>query len=239
MEYDIQRELVSIKSNVVQIQMLLGRESLTAANKMSLENLAKATEDKLLQLERHLKEQANTHVQESRREALTVQTKDLQNQLNRFQALQTQIKATMQKENQRLERKLMIIQDDSHEEAPLLQNDQGLRATENEEELEGLIGLNNYIIQERHAGMQQVSGTMYEVSEIFRDLGMMVSEQGEALSQVNQSIETSANRTRGAREELGQVNERRKRRSWTLDKFVMALILGLLMLWTVKDLLVL
>lgn len=233
MDYQTQQELVAIKSNIAQIQMLLARGPGTAASKMALENLAKQTEAKLLACEGHIRQLTAPSTLTKVNEAVKEQARDIQSQLARFQALQAQITQTMRAENVALERKLQQgLERPPEDTSPLLAPTSPLQTQETQEELQGLIDLNNYIMQERHAGVQQVSGTMSEVNEIFRDLGLLVSEQGDCLVEINESIESSANRSRHATEQLEQANERRKRRSWTVAKFLLAFMVGFLVIWS-------
>lgn len=221
---DIRRCLVDIKSKIVSLHIFSGSHE----NKVKLESNLEAVQALLLSTESSLKSVTASHPEEKYLEELGYLADDLHRQLQNFQNLQRNIREQSEKEVAALEAEAKFP---VSEESPLLSRDQQKR-----EALFGEIALNESIIAERDAGIQEIQRAIYDVNEIFRDLGMLVSEQAGMLSQVEENIESAAMRTRNAASELHRANETRKRKSWTFFKFIAALLFGIIMIILIRDL---
>ncbi|KAF8321991.1 t-SNARE [Cantharellus anzutake] len=63
------------------------------------------------------------------------------------------------------------------------------------------------LIQEREGEIREIESGIHELNEIFRDLGTLVTEQGEMLDNIENNITSVARDTHGANEELGVASE--------------------------------
>ena len=87
------------------------------------------------------------------------------------------------------------------------------------------IETNDQIIREREAGLRQINQQVHEVSEIFQDLALLVSEQGEHIDNIQTNIESAANNTaRGARE-LARASRYQRRARGRMCMFGVLLII--------------
>ena len=86
------------------------------------------------------------------------------------------------------------------------------------------IETNDQIIREREAGLRQINQQVHEVSEIFQDLALLVSEQGEHIDNIQTNIESAANNTaRGA--ELARASRYQRRARGRMCMFGVLLII--------------
>ncbi|KAL6304409.1 t-SNARE [Sparassis latifolia] len=67
------------------------------------------------------------------------------------------------------------------------------------------------LVQEREAEIREIETGIHELSEIFRDLGTLVSEQGGMLDNIESNISSIAVDTSGAAEELSTAHEYQRR----------------------------
>ncbi|KAG1814075.1 t-SNARE [Suillus variegatus] len=63
------------------------------------------------------------------------------------------------------------------------------------------------LIQEREAEIQEIESGIHELSEIFRDLGTLVNQQGGMLDNIESNVYSIAVDTQGAAEELSTASE--------------------------------
>ncbi|KAG9315678.1 t-SNARE [Chiua virens] len=67
------------------------------------------------------------------------------------------------------------------------------------------------LIREREAEIQEIETGIHELSEIFRDLGTLVNQQGGMLDNIESNIYSIASDTRGAAEELSTAAEHQRK----------------------------
>lgn len=67
------------------------------------------------------------------------------------------------------------------------------------------------LILEREERIQQLEGDILDVNEIFRELGVMVSEQGDQIDSIEANIETACARVEGGYEQLKKAETYQKR----------------------------
>ncbi|EGN98155.1 hypothetical protein SERLA73DRAFT_183042 [Serpula lacrymans var. lacrymans S7.3] len=63
------------------------------------------------------------------------------------------------------------------------------------------------LIHEREAEIREIETGIHELSEIFRDLGTLVNQQGSMLDNIESNVYSIANDTQGAAEELSTASE--------------------------------
>lgn len=232
---DIRKSLVEIKSKIVAIKVSAAQTT-SSQSRTKLEEELEQAQSKLIGTENQLKKITASHPHEKYLEELGYLANDLHRQLHIFQNLQKQIRDQIQHETIMLEEekehgKGQSNGKESIEQVPLL------RDNEAEEQRDSLFTLNESILLESNAGITEIQRAIYDINEIFRDLGILVSEQASMVGQVEENIEMAASRTREAAEQLRMANETRKKKSWTLVKFLLAFLFGLLMIIMVRDLL--
>lgn len=228
---DVRKSLVDIKSKIAVLHVLSSQTSHEA--KTRLEDGLEAVQALLLSTEKSLKDLTAGRPDERYREELGYMADDLHRQLQNFQSLQRQIRERREKEVAIMEEEANAPKEDE-EASPLLSHK--TEKQQERRELFGELALNRSIIAERDAGIQEIQRAIYDVNEIFKDLGMLVSEQAGMLTRVEENIEDAASRTRNAAAELHRANETRKRKSWTVFKFIAALLFGIVMIILIRDL---
>lgn len=107
---------------------------------------------------------------------------------------------------------------------PLIKVDQNVIGLEQE------ISYNEQLIAERDQGIKEIEAAMNDVHEIFRDLGLLVSEQQLGIDNIESSIEQAGRRTREAAEELNKSNEYRRSRAWSMYSFLLFILILLIIL---------
>lgn len=84
------------------------------------------------------------------------------------------------------------------------------------------------ILQERDAKIAHVTTAISQVNSLFKDISLMVNEQGEALDRIEEFIGNSAVNSRKAEEELGKAEKRtvenRCRQCWLVILAVLMLL---------------
>lgn len=222
---------MDIKSKIVGLHVLNQSSPSSHESKVKLESELAEVQTLLLETETSLKGVTAGHPEEKYLEELGYLADDLHRQLQSFQNLQKKIREQSERERTILEEEAKSPISEKEESSPLLGKEQQKRA-----ELFGEMALHESIVAEREAGIQEIQRAIYDVNEIFRDLGMLVNEQAGMLSQVEENVETAAMRTRNAVTELQRANESRRRKSWTLFKFIAALLFGIIMIILIREL---
>ena len=72
------------------------------------------------------------------------------------------------------------------------------------------IDINQQILDERNREMEKVAKDVEAVNEIYRDLAILVQEQGYQINTIADNIECSLQETQGAIVELKKANKRQK-----------------------------
>ncbi|KAK7847031.1 syntaxin-22 [Quercus suber] len=100
--------------------------------------------------------------------------------------------------------------------------------------LDNEISFNEAMIDEREQGIKDIEEQIGQASEIFKDLAVLVHEQGVVIDDVHSNIESSSAATTQGRVQLAKASKSSKSKSswcwWVLVIFVIALIIFLLVL---------
>ncbi|XP_062010462.1 syntaxin-22-like [Rosa rugosa] len=112
-----------------------------------------------------------------------------------------------------------FIQDQKRQEVVLLDNE---------------IGFNEAIIEEREQGIKDIEEQIGEASEIFRDLAVLVHEQGVVIDDIHSNIDNSSAATTQARVQLAKASKGVKTRSswcwWVMAIVVVVIVVVLIIL---------
>jgi len=92
-------------------------------------------------------------------------------------------------------------------------------------ELDNQINLQETIIAERDRGIREIQTQIHEVNEIFRDLAVLVADQGNQLEDIESAMNTTVERTEDARRQLSRA-QRRQRNSGRWLCFLLVLFAG-------------
>ncbi|KAF3321583.1 syntaxin-22-like protein [Carex littledalei] len=79
--------------------------------------------------------------------------------------------------------------------------------------LDNEIAFNEAIIEERDQGIQEIQNQIGEVNEIFKDLAVLVHEQGAVIDDIDSNIENAAAATVQAKTALGKASKTQKSNS--------------------------
>lgn len=81
------------------------------------------------------------------------------------------------------------------------------------------------LIREREAEIQNIQQGISEINSIFKDLGTLVTQQGEQVDSFEDNITDIAGNTRNAVDELLAANEyQRKRRNWSMCVLIVLIV---------------
>ncbi|QDZ23611.1 syntaxin [Chloropicon primus] len=124
-------------------------------------------------------------------------------------------------------------------ERPLLEEereDPGYRLVQEQMAVEGELEHNNAILTEREEDIKEIQFQIGEVTEIFQDLAVLVSEQGEVIDDVESNIVSTYDRTEEANKELKKAAKHQKAARMQLCTIFMILVVGLIVLCMVLGL---
>tara|TARA_Y100000389_G_C17075820_1_gene324242 strand:+ start:158 stop:427 length:270 start_codon:yes stop_codon:yes gene_type:complete len=76
--------------------------------------------------------------------------------------------------------------------------------------VDSTIEINQQIIDERNKEMEQISKDVEAVNQIYKDLAILIEEQGYHLNTIADNIESSLVETQGAVKELEKASKRQK-----------------------------
>ncbi|XVF13817.1 hypothetical protein REPUB_Repub09cG0000800 [Reevesia pubescens] len=100
--------------------------------------------------------------------------------------------------------------------------------------LDNEIAFNEAMIEEREQGIREVEDQIGQVNEIFKDLAVLVHEQGVVIDDISSNIDSSSAATTQARVQLSKASKSVKSRTswcwWVLVIFVLVLVIFLLVL---------
>ncbi|KAK3183929.1 hypothetical protein Dsin_031215 [Dipteronia sinensis] len=100
--------------------------------------------------------------------------------------------------------------------------------------LDNEISFNEAIIEEREQGIREIQEQIGEANEIFKDLAVLVHEQGVVIDDIHSNVDSSSAATTHARVQLVKGSKSMKTRSswcwWVLAVFVVAVIVFFLVL---------
>ncbi|KAJ4968095.1 hypothetical protein NE237_014796 [Protea cynaroides] len=96
------------------------------------------------------------------------------------------------------------------------------------------VAFNEAIIEEREQGIKDIQHEIGQANEIFRDLAVLVHEQGVVMDDIHSNIEASSAATTQAKVQLSKANKNVKSRSswcwWVLVIFVLVVVIVLVIL---------
>jgi syntaxin 16 len=222
---DVQRELLFNSSELSNIQLVLAK-CYSKEEKINLDKTINEIKSRLLTVEESLK---GITVESTSNDRVNQLVFEFHKQLEKLQQYQKEFRDRTVKENMHLSNIHVEVSNsevNANEKSPLITD-----APSSQQQIQGLeegftdeIILNESIIRERTEGIKEIQRAIYDVNEIFRDLGILVGEQGNLLGRIEDNIENAATGTRDAAQELNRANERKKARSWTLFKIILALL---------------
>ncbi|KAJ4729592.1 Syntaxin-22 [Melia azedarach] len=100
--------------------------------------------------------------------------------------------------------------------------------------LDNEIAFNEAIIEEREQGFRDIEEQIGQANEIFKDLAVLVHEQGVVIDDISSNIESSAAATTHAKVQLAKASKNVKSRSswcwWVLAIIILALVIFFLIL---------
>lgn len=100
--------------------------------------------------------------------------------------------------------------------------------------LDNEISFNEAMIEEREQGIRDIAVQIGEANEIFKDLAVLVHEQGVVIDDIQSNVEASSTATTQARVQLAKASKSTKSKSswcwWVIVIFVIALVIFLLVL---------
>lgn len=96
-------------------------------------------------------------------------------------------------------------------------------------QLENEVSFNEAIIEERDQGIKEIQNQISEVNEIFKDLAVLVNEQGIVIEDIGSNIETSNSATAEATTHLVKASKSQKSRK-CLSCWVPLAILGVVII---------
>ncbi|KAH9318369.1 hypothetical protein KI387_020138, partial [Taxus chinensis] len=80
-------------------------------------------------------------------------------------------------------------------------------------QLENDVMFNEVIIEERNQGIKEIQQQIGEVNEIFKDLAVLVHDQGVMIDDIDSSIESSYSATVQAKSQLAKASRSQKSNS--------------------------
>ncbi|EKX38418.1 syntaxin E [Guillardia theta CCMP2712] len=158
---------------------------------------------------------------------------DFQKALQRFQEV---VRTTLQKERESVARAKQAREADEEDEERegLLerQTERSLQFMQDDQELQ----FTEALIFERQQGIKDIEKNVNDVNEIFRDLAILVSDQGHMLDDIESGIVNTAAHAESASEELkkAQANQKRARRTLFCLITVLVLVGALVILIVTK-----
>ncbi len=100
------------------------------------------------------------------------------------------------------------------------------------------IQLNDQLLSERKQGINNLHKGVQEISELFQDMSMLVSAQGEQLDNIESNISSAANNTQRANSELLKANKyqrKRRKRYFCFSSIILTIILIIVLLFILKN----
>lgn len=96
------------------------------------------------------------------------------------------------------------------------------------------VAFNEAIIEEREQGIKEIQDQIGEVNEIFKDLAVLVHEQGVVIDDIHSNIEASAAATSQAKQQIAKASKSERSGTsccwWVLAVFALAVIIFLIIL---------
>ena len=102
-------------------------------------------------------------------------------------------------------------------------------------EIEGEMEQNHVLLEEREQDIKEIQLQIGEVTEIFQDLAVLVSEQGEVVEDIEANIVSTYEKTSAAKSELKKAARHQKSTRYSLCIIFFMCILGVVILMLVMN----
>ena len=122
---------------------------------------------------------------------------------------------------------------DDSEPLLLQQHQQQSQQAQEQIAIEGELEHNNAVLEEREEDIREIQHQIGEVTEIFQDLAVLVSEQGELVDDVEANIVSTYDKTEQANAELKKAARHQKSARMQLCSVAFVIIVGVLVLMMV------
>jgi len=253
--HNVQRILQTINTNIIKISQNVGQiEGLVQhiGTSMDSENLR----EKLLQVENYTNQLAkdtnkqlkelNSYTRDDRSLKLQKEriTNDLFKALNRFQEAQKQSMQRQKESNERAKAYLAFQQNDTHfemmENQDVKIDDQAITYGQaRDQKITMEMDVNLVQLQEREAALRKLENDIGDVNTIFKDLAVMVHDQGEVIDSIESNVETVKITVQNANSNLQsaakyQSNARKKKVIFASILLVVLAIIILIIVLSVK-----
>ncbi|GAB5571893.1 syntaxin-7 isoform X1 [Prionailurus iriomotensis] len=94
------------------------------------------------------------------------------------------------------------------------------------------------LIHERESSIRQLEADIMDINEIFKDLGMMIHEQGDVIDSIEANVENAEVHVQQANQQLSRAAEYQRKSRKTLCIIIFIIVIGLvilgLIIWRVK-----
>lgn len=94
------------------------------------------------------------------------------------------------------------------------------------------------LIQERESSIRQLEADIMDINEIFKDLGMMIHEQGDVIDSIEANVENAEVHVQQANQQLSRAADYQRKSRKTLCIIIFILVIGVviigLIIWGVK-----
>eukprot|EP00124_Ichthyophonus_hoferi_P005493 Ihof_evm2s811 gene=Ihof_evmTU2s811 len=143
----------------------------------------------------------NTTEQRRKRTQTNEIRKTLDTIMTSYQALKGRVETLLSQSKPPVTVDPITLQHTNEEEQPLLANQTRLIQIQ-QVVLDNEIDYNEAVIMEREEGIERIHSEVFQVNEMFRDLGCMVHEQGSHMDQIEANISSVNTTTEKGLEEL-------------------------------------
>lgn len=131
-----------------------------------------------------------------------------------------------------------VVQDDHQEKQALLAQQRRQENFQLVLQLENEIVFNEAIIEERELGIKEIQQQIGEVNEIFKDLAVLVHEQGVMIDDIDSHVESAYAATTQGKVQLAKAAKGQKSQSslkcWLLGIFGLVILIGLIVFLVVR-----
>lgn len=95
------------------------------------------------------------------------------------------------------------------------------------------------LIHERESSIRQLEADIMDINEIFKDLGMMIHEQGDVIDSIEANVESADVHVQQANQQLSRAAEYQRKSRKTLCIIIFIIVIGVvilgLIIWKVKS----
>jgi len=150
---------------------------------------------------------------------------DFQRSLQRYQEV---VRTTLQKEREsvaKAKRETGDLDDEGGERSGLLEREREREKREELIQVDQELHFTEALIHEREQGIKDIERSVHDVNEIFRDLAVLISDQGNALDDIESGIVNTQQQSETAASELKKAAANQKRARRTMFCLVTVLLL--------------